>query len=284
MNPTYCLCCTAAPDEVREIVPALGYLHGMLGCEEEEKDSGWTLRCHFSSKTEALAVRDEVLRIDGGISTSVVAVEHKDWLANWRESMKPAQLTENVVVSPEWLPPAEKTGGVWIVIEPKMAFGTGHHETTRLVAHAMERHAERIESSSLLDIGTGSGILCFHAGHLGAKHCIGIEIDADCLENLGENRDANRKFGRAAFCIATLEALRSDFRVDVIVMNMLMNKSNPLLPECRKSLPVGGTLIWSGLLSGERLQACENAAEFGLEITDESTLEEWWCGVFEKIG
>ncbi len=271
-------------DELREIVPALGSLHGMLGCEEEKFEGEWFLRCHFSSEAEAFGTRDEVLRIAGGIPAKIVSIEHKDWLAKWRESMEPAQLTDTVVVSPEWLPPLEKDGGKWIVIEPKMAFGTGHHETTRLIARAMEHHADRLQSTSVLDIGTGSGILCFHAGYLGAKYSIGIEIDPDCLENLAENREANSRSGRGGFCIGTIDSFRSGVLVDVVVMNMLMDKSEPLLGRCRELLSSGGSLFWSGLLSIERRNACESAAKAGLELKEESALEEWWCGMFEKVG
>ena len=104
--------------------------------------------------------------------------------------MKPALLANGFWVSPLWLtPPA--SAKYWIKIEPKMAFGTGHHETTRFTAVAIIACRRRINHSRILDIGTGSRVFCFTADACGASSCLGVEIDLQCCENLAEIRREN---------------------------------------------------------------------------------------------
>ena len=133
---TYAVSCIANETSY-EMVTALFYSIGMLGCEETPEKSGVRLRAYF--KTQGAAEEAvSVLRDLSGVQSAVIeAVEDRDWNAKWRESMKPAELAQSFWVSPLWLTPPLKSGDHWIKIEPKMAFGTGHHETTRLAARAL---------------------------------------------------------------------------------------------------------------------------------------------------
>jgi ribosomal protein L11 methyltransferase len=164
-----------------------------------------------------------------------------------------------------------------------MAFGTGHHATTRLAASAVPKASQTLpQGFSLLDIGTGTGVLCFLAELYGAGKTLGIDIDPVCAENLAENRRENPGLRSNAFAIGTIDMLRIAPLFDCIVMNMIRSESEPLLENAFSLLKDGGYIIWSGLLIEEKNAVIAHASGNGFSLREESLEEEWWCGVFEK--
>lgn len=162
-----------------------------------------------------------------------------------------------------------------------MAFGTGHHETTRLAAQALISKTH-LSNSRVLDIGAGSGVLSFAAGFKGASLSVGVEIDPVCLENIAENREANPTSGKAAFIIGSIDALVDKPGFDVVVMNMIRTHSEPLLQKCRELLLPGGFLVWSGILTEESKEVIASAQNKGFSLRFQDRENEWWCGVFTK--
>jgi ribosomal protein L11 methyltransferase len=232
----------------------------------------------------AAAAFGETLSID--IPAIGYVDDKQDWNAKWRESMEPAQVAAGVWVSPAWLEPPEEGRAAWIKIEPKMAFGTGHHETTRLAAKALIEGGGAVVNKSVIDIGTGSGVLCFVADYLGAKRAVGVEIDGDCRENLAENLRDNppRTGGCVAFVIGTLDSIRinDDRRFDAVIMNMLLTESAPLLEQIIPIIQKDSVLIWSGILVDESEEAISAASSFGFGLSSTQTENEWWCGTFTR--
>jgi len=255
----------------------LYHLHslGMLGCEERDAADGITLLAYFRDEQTS---RTAAQVLNTGDCT-IEKVEEKDWLAEWRKSMKPARLARDWYVSPVWLPPP-KSARYWIKIEPKMAFGTGHHETTRLAAQAIIARKPAIIGKRVLDIGTGSGVLCFVAGLCGARFCLGVEIDPCCRENMAENSRQNRQSGSTGFLIGGITSLKVEKKIDLIVMNMILAESAPLLENASGLLAPAGSLIWSGILTDEYEKAVELAEKANLSLASEKKENEWWCGTF----
>jgi ribosomal protein L11 methyltransferase len=280
----YCLTCTITEDQ-REIADAVGYGCDAGGCVEEPLGNRIKLIFYFAGKdnaANAAASLAEMLSVDDAVIEFVD--DKQDWNAKWRESMEPAEIAEGVWVSPAWLEPPVEGRKVWIKIEPKMAFGTGHHETTRLAAKMLIKRKKDVSGKNVLDIGTGSGILCFVADYVNAKSALGIEIDEDCRENLEENLRDNppRQGGGIEFFIGTLDAanIGAAPKFDVVIMNMLSTESTPLLPQIRAITNKNALLIWSGILVGEKDEVIAAAKNFGFKIDDQQTENEWWCGAF----
>ena len=278
----YCLNVTIT-EEQSEMAAAIGYGCGMGGCVEEPFGGGIRLTFYFAREEEAnsaAASFAELLSIDN--SAVEFIPDDQDWNAKWRESMEPALIAGGVWVSPTWLEPPVEGRKAWIKIEPKMAFGTGHHETTRLAAKELIARADFIAGKNALDIGTGSGILCFVADYLGAKSAIGIEIDGDCRENLAENLRDNppNSDGNINFLIGTLDAVNTDKKFDAVIMNMLSTESTPLLELITSLIKKGSLLIWSGILIDEKDEVIETAENFGFKFVGEQMENEWWCGTF----
>jgi ribosomal protein L11 methyltransferase len=270
-------------EQQSEIAAAIGYGCGMGGCVEEPFGHNVKLTFYFTQKNEAesaAASFAEVLSIDNPAIEFVP--DNQDWNAKWRESMEPAQIADGVWVSPTWLEPPKEGRRAWLKIEPKMAFGTGHHETTRLAAKMLIDKSDVVVGKSVLDIGTGSGILCFVADYAGAKSCLGVEIDEDCRENLEENLRDNppRNNGDIGFLIGTLDAVDTDRKFDAVVMNMLSTESIPLLAQICKIIKKESILIWSGILADEKNEVITAAEKFGFTLSDSQVENEWWCGAF----
>jgi ribosomal protein L11 methyltransferase len=277
--------CGRLPAKEYELAIARWYARGMAGCEETAADdSAVAVTVYFNDKVSAERTAAELRQFASGGEVIFEPVVNEDWNARWRASMQPAQLAAGWWVSPVWLEPALEPGDRWIKIEPKMAFGTGHHETTRLAAQAIVALEPVVRGAALLDIGTGSGVLCFVAAMLGAARCTGIEIDPDCRENLSENLQGNSGVRQCSFVIGSLESVTPAARFDVMVMNMIHTESAPLLEKCSGHLAPGGTLIWSGILHDEYDRAVAAAGEFGFVLESPTRENEWWCGRFVRDG
>jgi ribosomal protein L11 methyltransferase len=279
---TYCLSLKITKDD-RDRALALAAHHGTLGCCEEETEGEVRLECYFGNMTDALAAEYCLMDLRPVHPVKFSVVPQQNWNARWRRNMRPARLTENIWAAPRWLRPPLGRDDKWIIIEPKMAFGSGHHESTRLAAWGIKKLGGRLAAGSVgLDIGTGSGVLCFAAGILGAGFCIGIDKDLSVAQNLAENRRANSQVCRSAFIIGTLEALKTTPRFDFACMNMILTESAPLLKMLHALLKAHAWLVWSGLLGEEREQASARAAGAGFTVRHEQTENEWWACVLGK--
>jgi ribosomal protein L11 methyltransferase len=277
----YCLHAIISPDQY-DVIIAQCYCLGMLGCEELNSAEGLRIKAYFKNELSAQDALKKLNETGRPVNRSIEKIEDQDWNAKWRESMKPARLSAGWYVSPVWLPPP-KSAKHWIKIEPKMAFGTGHHETTRLAAQAIIALKRQLKNKKVLDIGTGSGVLCFVAGLCRARFCVGAEVDPCCRENIAENRRQNKPCGSMGFFIGSVNALNGHALFNVVVMNMILTESAPLLESVETLIAPGGSLIWSGILTDEYQKAVKVAAQHGFLLSSEKKENELWCGTFASI-
>jgi ribosomal protein L11 methyltransferase len=251
---------------------------GFSGFSETEEDGKIKINVCYDDKDCALNVQ-KILSQNYSVSP-VEKIENRDWNEEWKKTISPVKITEKIWVSPKWLMPKMQDGETWIKIEPKMAFGTGHHETTRIAAKLVEQTAD---AKTFLDIGTGSGILAFVAQIVGYKSITGIEIDEDCEENLSQNLEDNRANSDIRFIIGTIEKIGSSAKFDTVAMNMISSQSIPLLGNICRVLNKNGALIWSGILTHEKEKIVEEAKNFGFELQTQIVENEWWGAKFLKI-
>jgi ribosomal protein L11 methyltransferase len=279
---TYCLSFTIGEHE-RDRALAAAYARGTLGCREEENPAAVTMHCYFKTVTDAQAAEYSLMNMQVKGPLKITAIEDRDWNAQWRAAMSPARLSDSIWVSPLWLRPPMKSGDTWIVIEPKMAFGTGHHESTRLAAWGILSLTRGMcRNRMALDIGAGSGILCFVVNSCFAGACIGLDNDPVCAGNLAENRAANAQRGKSLFAIGTIDALKIRGKFDIVSMNMIMTQSEPLLHRVYEVLTFGGNCVWSGILVSERDSALSSARNAGFVLQHENSENEWWACVLSK--
>jgi ribosomal protein L11 methyltransferase len=186
-----------------------------------------------------------------------VDVDDEDWAKRSQEDLKPVTI-ERITVAPPWYPqppaPSPEPLGpspqpLFLVIQPSMGFGTGHHATTRLCLRALQ--AMDLTSRFLLDVGTGSGILAIAAVKLGAARAEGIDYDADAIAAANENLQLNSGVESVEFRVADL-SIAALPAADVVTANLT---GAALIGSAARLLDLvcpGGTLIVSGLLDEER--------------------------------
>ena len=217
---------------------------GCLGTEERGGGANVSVVAWLPSGTDASRVAS-LLR-EAGLGGDVVgsaSVEDPGWVEQFNASLKPVHVGKRLTILPR--PGQAPEGRVVLVIEPGRAFGTGHHESTRL---ALEHLEERLApGDSVLDVGTGSGVLALAAVRLGAASAIGIDVDPEAVEVARENVAGQPEEGR-------IELLTCDDPADVpgsfdvVLANIQADVLHPMLPALRDRLAPGGRLILSGLL------------------------------------
>jgi len=260
------------PQEIENLL-AECIADGFVGFSETETNGKININVCYNDKDCALNAQKTLLK-NYNVS-QIKEIENRDWNEEWKKTVSPVKITEKIWVSPKWLEPKMRDGESWIKIEPKMAFGTGHHETTRIAAKLVEQTAG---AKTLLDIGTGSGVLAFVAQTVGYKSITGLEIDKDCEENLAQNLEDNKGYADIRFIIGGIEKINISAKFDTVVMNMISSQSLPLLGNIYAVLQKNGALLWSGILTQEKEKIVEEAKKFGFELQSQ-IVENEWCGV-----
>ncbi len=188
------------------------------------------------------------------VKTSLKSMDSQIWQEGWKESFKPIE-TDTFLVCPPWDSPEPKAGLIKIEIDPGMAFGTGQHETTQLCLAGLSQYIsankKSLPSKSVLDVGTGSGILAIAAVKGGFGLVVGSDIDPDAVISAKENADRNSVsfeivqgtvVGHEGFNLVLANIL------GVVIRKIFLDLARVVLP--------GGDLMLSGILK-------EEVAEFG---------------------
>ena len=279
------------PKEFGEAVSNFLIEQGATGIEELEGDLKWErLRTYFpedGKETKALYALRRYLKSLEKIAPEIPRAKIKtaflpeqDWSENWKRFFKPVQVTPRFVIKPPWARVRLKRGQVSVDITPGMAFGTGTHATTILSIRALEESLKK-KGFSVLDVGTGSGILSIIAAKSGAKEVWGIDIDGVAVENARENIEKNGVSAIVRIRKGSIGDLHKKF--DVVVANIdlksLRRMRIPLLNHLKKQ----GFLILSGILEQGRERIRLLYLETGLLSLIKTTQEgEWVCLTFKK--
>lgn len=225
----------------------------------------------LSAKLPASGIKAEI---------SVEGVCEDDWAESWKQYYKPVPLGRITVV-PAWEKYEAREGEIIIRMDPGMAFGTGTHETTRLVIRLMQDELHGGER--VLDVGTGSGILSICASKLGAGWCNAYDIDPVAVKVARDNVVSD---GCTNITVGVSDLLRdvdlSGGKYDLCVANIVADIIIRMLPDIRSYLNEGAPLILSGII-GERADEVRAAAlKQGFTVEREIT-ENDWVGMLVRV-
>ena len=225
---------------------------------------------------ENLKARDES-HAWGRLVTETALTRQEDWEWGWKQYFKPFPVGQRFVIKPSWETVEDTAGRRILEIDPASSFGTGSHDTTQLCIAALERHVQA--GDTLLDMGTGSGILAIAAAMLGAEVQTVVDIDENCLKTAQENAEKNHvKIGRGlcgdALRDPTLAAaIGGGYRI--IVANIVADVIIGMAPMFWDKLAAGGTLICSGILN-ERAEEVRAALEKqGFTVPEHEKSKDW---------
>ena len=210
------------------------------------------------------------------IKTELVIHESKNWNKEWESNFQPILVNNKCIIRTSFH--NTKIFEFDVIINPAMTFGTGHHETTLLMAQAL--FDENIAGSNVLDMGTGTGVLAIICSKLKAKNIVAIDLDPIAVQNTKDNLDVNN--------INTITVQEGDSSLikeniyDYVLANI--NK-NILLNDFLiyfKSLRIGGKLLISGFFNLDNKELLDEAAKIGLKFVESKELNKWSLLILSK--
>jgi len=205
-------------------------------------------------------------------SLSMRVIPEENWNRRWEETIQPLRVTDRIVIAPTWHPHPAGPGDIVITIDPKMSFGTGYHETTRLMIALVERYAA--PGIRALDAGTGTGVIAIAALKLGARSAVGFDTDEWAYDNARENAALNGVADRFTVLHGDL-AVVPPGPYDIVAANIQKNVIEQMLPGLLERLAPGGTMLLSGLLVTDDAAMRSVLAHHGVSVAEARTEAEW---------
>ncbi len=250
-----------------------------LGAEGvEERDEGTLAKSAASGKVTlvaSFATREDaesaILELDASLSPRYEEIVGDAWRDAWKEHYRPFAIAPGIVIRPPWEPYEAKPGEKVLELEPGRAFGTGLHETTRLVAQAIQKHASELADTVVLDVGCGSGILALAAIVLGAKSAVAIDVDQEAIDVTNENAQRNGLADRIQASTTDLADLEMTSKV--VVANIEAKVLIPIAHVLERHVAPGGLLLLSGILVPQK-DDVRNAYP-DMELLESPALGEW---------
>ena len=219
-----------------------------------------------------------------GIDLGEAKVEHEkmyeeDWANTWKQYYKPSKVGEKIVVKPIWEEYEQKEGELVVNLDPGMAFGTGTHPTTNLTLQALEVVLRGGET--VLDVGTGSGVLSIASKYFGAEHVYAYDLDDVAVAAAKENMDMN-PIAKDVHVAANDLLTGVDITADVIVANILADIIVLLTKDAARLLKANGRLIISGIITEKKAMVLENMHAHGFEVEQVFTQKDWHAIILKK--
>ena len=213
-------------------------------------------------------------------SIETIGCREEDWAESWKKYYHPIKVGKIVVV-PAWEEYTAKDDEIIVTMDPGMAFGTGTHETTRLVISMLEKYVKT--GDRMLDVGCGSGILAICARKLGADNCAAYDIDPTAVKVARENIEQS---GVTNVTCDVSDLLRgvdlSGGKYNIVAANIVADIIIRMIPDIAKYMAEGATLIASGIICPRREEVEACMREHGFEVFDELVENDWCALVVRK--
>jgi ribosomal protein L11 methyltransferase len=209
-----------------------------------------TLVGSFSSREEADEAIAALTEHDPDMSPRIEEIVGDAWRDAWKEHFEPFALTPSITIVPPWVSYEPKRSEERVLeLEPGRAFGTGLHATTALVSELLHDRRVSFADQSVLDVGTGSGILALVALIYGARNALCVDNDPDVIDVVRENAERNKLMDRVVVQEAVVETITSAF--PVVLANIETKVLRVIADDLARVVAPRGLLILSGVLAAE---------------------------------
>lgn len=216
----------------------------------------------------------------GSARIRIQNIRRQDWAESWKRHFKPIEIGKALLLKPSWSKRRQSAGQAVVILDPGLSFGTGQHPTTEFCLRALVR--SRGDSRSLLDIGTGSGILAIAAAKVGYAPVCAFDFDPEAVRVARANALANGVSSKIRITRADVTKLPDQLRrrYDVVCANLIF----ALLITKRRTIAAlvkrGGLLVLAGILKTEFRQVQTAYESLGLRLVASKAEKEWRSGSF----
>ncbi len=207
---------------------------------------------------------------------SLGGVNEEDWANAWKAYYKPLHIGEHMVIVPAWERYKEQPGEIVVRMDPGMAFGTGSHETTRLVIGLLEKYTK--PGCRMLDVGCGSGILAICAAKLGAGQCLAYDIDPVAVRVANENIKDSGLTNVTCEVSDLLRDVDRSYAYDLITANIVADIIIRMSPDVGSLMHEGTVLLVSGIILERSEDVVEALEANGLKVV-ERAVDNDWCAM-----
>lgn len=211
-------------------------------------------------------------------SFNIKKIEAQNWNAKWEASFEPVFLDNDLAIVAPFHSDYPKTKFT-IIIEPKMSFGTGHHQTTKLMSRAL-MDLEPIPQG-VLDMGCGTGVLAILAEKIGSSEIVAIDIEEWAYENTIENAERNA-CTKIHTQLGDIDLLHKQKPFDLILANINKNVLSAHLTHYSDKILPSGVLLLSGFFVSDSDEMVEAANHVGFQLTELTSQEQWCCLKFKR--
>lgn len=248
-----------------------------------ENENSLSVYAEESSKVSITQINDLLISLkeQNMIETFTVAetsVEEKNWNEEWEKTIDVIEVNDKIVIKPTFRDYSPQPEQLVITIDPKMSFGTGEHETTKLVLNLLDKYINR--GMKVLDIGSGTGVLSIASSLLGADNVLGIDNDEWCLENGLENVELNHVEDKVKIKLAEIYDINEE-PFDLILANINKHILIDIADKIYQLTKNSGKAILSGLLVEDKTDIAKLYNSKGFSLIEEKILGEWIALVFQ---
>lgn len=263
---------TGAPDEANYGI-VTGYVQKANLTDEEVGSIVAQVTAYLGELAKVFAVTQPEL------TWTMIAEE--DWGTSWKQHFKPFAIVDGLVIAPTWEEYQPAAQEMVIVMDPGMAFGTGHHATTCLSLLFLKKALAGRTGLRVLDVGTGTGILGMAAVLFGADKVLGLDNDPEAVAAATENVGRNGLQDRMEVSLAPLSSVAGCY--EIVVANIVHDVLIEMADDLVRLTAAGGTLILSGILAGEQVDNIVRVfSGRGLVPVERAVRLEWAALKFDK--
>jgi ribosomal protein L11 methyltransferase len=228
-------------------------------------------------KAELEKLKEQKLLMNYTVEETLI--RDKNWNEEWEKTINVIKVSDRIVIKPTFRDYEKKGDEIVITIDPKMSFGTGEHQTTKLVLRMLEKYVSAGER--MLDVGSGTGVLAIAALKLGASSAIAVDIDEWCFDNAKENCQLNNVTGNVDVRIGVIDDIK-ETGFDLITANIQKNILLEICSSIVERVKTGGCIILSGLLDIDEDDVIKFYTAAGLEFLEKEQMDDWISLVFKK--
>ena len=207
-------------------------------------------------------------------------LEDKNWNELWEKGREIIRATQRIIIKPTFKNYSPKENEIVLTIDPKMLFGTGEHQTTKLVLSFLEKYIK--PGYKILDVGSGTGLLAIASVKLGAKRAVALNADETSFDNCKENCSLNNVTDSVHIFTGEIGSLEEN-SFDLILANIQKNVLFEIAESIKQKTSAGGLVILSGLFREDEKFILDRFTQIGFQKVDFAKMDEWIALVFQSV-